>query len=74
METTLRIHTDLLSNSLIENIQKMFPHKEVEISIQEADATEFILSNAAYTKELESRINEYQQKKEVIKLKLDELL
>jgi hypothetical protein len=52
----------------------MFPHKEVEISIQEADATEFILSNAAYTEELESRINEYQQKKEVIKLKLDELL
>ena len=38
METTLKIYTDLLSNSLIENTHKMFPHKEIEISIQETEA------------------------------------
>ena len=34
----------------------MFPHKTVDIIIQPADATEYILSNPAYAQELQERI------------------
>ena len=52
----------------------MFPHKTVDITIQPADDTEYILSNPAYAKELQERIAEYEAKKEVITLKATELL
>ncbi len=74
MDTTIRINTDLLSLDILESIKKMFPHKVVDISIQPADATDYILSNPAYARELEERINEYNSKKEVISLKPNELL
>ena len=32
METTIRINTDLLNIDIIEGIQKMFPHKVVDIT------------------------------------------
>ncbi len=74
METTIRINTDQLTTDLLESIKKMFPHKDVEITIQPADETEYILSNPAYARELEDRIADYNQKKETISLKADELL
>ena len=74
MEATFKINTDFLNNDLIENIKKMFPHKEVEITVNPSDATEFIKNNAAYEKELLQRINDYKLKQEGISLKADELL
>lgn len=74
METTIRINTDQLSSEIIDGIKKMFPHKTVDITIQAADETEYILSNPAYARELEDRIAEYDKKKETISLKADELL
>jgi hypothetical protein len=74
METTIRIHTDQLSNDLIEAIKKMFPHKTVEITIQPADDTDYILSNPAYANELHERIEEYKTKQKGITLREDELL
>ncbi len=47
METTIRINTDELTQEVIEGIKKMFPHKTVDITIQSADATEYILTNPA---------------------------
>ena len=44
----------------------MFPHKIVDIFIQSADDTDYIISNPAYAQELQDRIAEYQTKKEVI--------
>jgi hypothetical protein len=58
----------------MEGIKKMFPHKTVDITIQSADDTEYILSNPRYANELNERIEEYKRKKEAISLKLDELL
>ncbi len=74
METTIRINTDQLSIDVLESIKKMFPHKVVNITIQPADETEYILSNPVYARELEGRIAEYDKKKETISLKADELL
>ena len=58
----------------IDGIKKLFPHKTVDIIIQSADDTEYILSNAAFANELQERIETYEKKKEVIRLKADELL
>ena len=74
METTIRINTDMLTAEVLDGIKKMFPHKTVDITIQPADDTEYILSNPAYAKELQERIAEYEAKKEVITLKATELL
>ncbi len=74
METTIRINTDLLTPDLIEGIKKLFPHKTVDIIIQAADDTEYILSNSSYAQELNERIEDYEKKKEAIILKADELL
>jgi hypothetical protein len=46
----------------------------VEITIQPADETEYILSNPAFAKVLQDRITNYEQRKQVISLKADELL
>lgn len=64
----------MLSTEILEGIKKMFPHKMVDITIQPADATDYILSNPAYATELEERINQYRVKKESISIKAAELL
>jgi hypothetical protein len=74
METTIRINTDLLTPDIIEGIKKMFPHKTVDIIVQVADDTEYILSNPAFANELQDRIETYKSKKEVIFLKPEELI
>lgn len=66
METTIRINTDLLTSDFVDGIKKLFPHKTVDIIIQSADDTEFIMSNPAYVTELKERIEAYEKKKEVI--------
>jgi len=74
MEATIRINTDMLGTDFLNGIKEMFPHKTVEITIQSADATDYILSNPAYAQELQERIAEYDKKQETIKLKANELL
>ncbi|HNW51897.1 MAG TPA: hypothetical protein PKH79_12500 [Prolixibacteraceae bacterium] len=74
METTIKINTDAITPDFIEGIKKLFPHKMVEINIQPADETEYILHNAEYTKVLEERIAEYESKKNFHSVKASELL
>ena len=74
METTIRINTDMLTQEIVDGIKKMFPHKTVDIIVQPADDTEYILSNPAYAKEITDRLEEYKAKKNVISIKADELL
>lgn len=62
METTIRINTDLLTPEILEGIKKMFPHLTVNITIQPADDTEYILNNPAYKHEIEERIVAYEAK------------
>jgi hypothetical protein len=74
METTIRIHTDSITPEFIEGIKNLFPHKTVDITIQQADKTEFILSNPDYANILQERIEAYEAKKEVIILRSEEIL
>ena len=74
MEAIIKINTDALTPEFIEGIKKLFPHKTVEISIQPADETEYILSNPEYSRILQERIAEFEAKKQVVSLKADELL
>lgn len=74
METTIRINTDLLNNDLLDGIKKLFPHTLVEITIQTADETKYILSNPTYANELNERINDYNTKKSTIDLKAQDLI
>ena len=73
METTIRINTDNLSTDILDGIKKLFPHKMVEITIQQADETEYILNDPEYTQDLMERIEEYEAKKKTISIKADEL-
>jgi hypothetical protein len=66
MEITIKINTDSLTPEFIEGIKKLFPHKNVEITILPADETEYILSNPEYARVLQERIESYEAKKEVI--------
>ncbi len=74
METTIRINTDNLTSEIIESIKAMFPHKTVDIIIQNADETEYILSNPPNAQELKGRIEEYNTNKNTISIKADELI
>lgn len=74
METTIKINTDSITPEFIEGIKKLFPHKTVEINIQPADETEYILSNPVFTQVLLDRIAEYETKKKIIALKADDLV
>ena len=73
METTIRINTDNLSSD-IDGIRKVFPHKIVEITIKQADETEYILNDPEYAQDLTERIEEYEAKQKTISIKADELL
>ncbi len=74
METTITINTDAITPEFIEAIKKLFPHKTVEINIQQADETDNILSNPVFTQVLQDRIAEYEERKQVIALKADDML
>ncbi|HZW65185.1 MAG TPA: hypothetical protein VFF23_05820 [Hanamia sp.] len=74
METSIRINTDNLSKEFLEGIKAMFPHKMVEITIQPADDTEYILNNPEYASELMERIEEYKAKKKTVSVNPADLL
>jgi hypothetical protein len=74
METIIRINTDNLNIDILEGIKKMFPHKVVEITVQPADETEYILSDPMYASELAERIEEYNSRKQTIQVKENELI
>lgn len=90
METTIKINTDLLNADIIEGIKKLFPHKNVQISIQEEytedeedhadaedeeDATQFILNRPALAAELLRRIESYENNEaQLIDVKLEDLV
>ena len=63
METTIKINTDALTPEFIQGIKELFPHKTVEITIQTADETDYILSNPVFSHVLQDRITAYETKK-----------
>jgi PHD/YefM family antitoxin component YafN of YafNO toxin-antitoxin module len=72
METTIKINTDSITPEFIEGIKKLFPQKTVEITIQPADETDYILSNPVFTQVLQDRIAAYVAKNELITVKMSD--
>ena len=52
METTIGVNTGLLNSDILEGIKKLFSHKPVDIIIQTAADTDYILSNPFLKQEL----------------------
>lgn len=90
METTIKINTDLLNADIIEGIKKLFPHKNVQITIEdeyteheeyhadaedEEDATQFILNRPALAAELLRRIKSIENNEaHLVEVKLEDLV
>jgi len=66
MITTYKLNTNELPAQLIELIQKSFPNKEVEITIMEQDATEYLKSNPANKNHLDESIKRIEKKEGLI--------
>ena len=57
MITTYRLNTNELSAQLIELIRKSFPGKEIEITVLEQDATDYLKSSAVNEKKISESIS-----------------
>jgi hypothetical protein len=75
MEAVIKLDIDELSVEFIDNLKKLFPGRKVQIKVEEEmDATEYIMNNPDYAKELNERIAEYEKTKKVITVKPEDLL
>lgn len=73
MIATYKLNTKELSVKLIELIRKTFPNKEIEITITEQDATEYLKSNPANKKHLNEAIQRIEKKQGLVDIDLKTL-
>ncbi len=66
MITTYKLNSNELSAQLLELIRKSFPGKEIEITIFEQDATEYLKSNAANEQHINQAIDRIEKKEGLI--------
>jgi hypothetical protein len=66
MIATYKLNTNDLSEKLIDIIRRSFPDKEIEISVMEADATEYLMSNPANEKHLNEAISRVERQEGLI--------
>ncbi len=70
MITTYKLNTNELSTQLISLIKKTYPGKEIEITVLEQDATEYLQSNPANEKHLQGAINRIENGEDLVTFKL----
>ncbi|MCX6350470.1 MAG: hypothetical protein NTX03_01260 [Bacteroidetes bacterium] len=68
MITTYKLKTSELSSQLIEMIRKSFPNKEIEITIMEQDATEYLASNLANENHINDAVARIENKEGLIEI------
>ncbi|MBI3194346.1 MAG: hypothetical protein HYZ34_07770 [Ignavibacteriae bacterium] len=73
MEMTLRINSEQLNTELLDNIKNMFREKEIEITVNEIDETEYLFRSPANKKHLLKAIEDVEQGKNLIQVPLEEL-
>ena len=56
METTYRLNTRELGNSLIKSLKEAYPDQNIEIMVREQDETEYLLNTSANREHLEKAI------------------
>ena len=67
MIATYKLNTNELSSKLIELIRKSFPGKEVEITISELDATDYLKSNPANEQHINEAIQRIEKRKVLLR-------
>ena len=74
MVSTYRLQTDELSTDLINAIKQAFPHKEIEIIVQDVqDETEYLLSSPANKEHLLRAIQNLESRTNLVEVQLDGL-
>lgn len=73
MEMTLRINAEQLDSELMQNIRTMFKDKEIEITVNEVDETEYLFRSPENKKQLLKAIEDVEQGKNLISVPLNEL-
>ena len=66
MEMTLRIHSDQLNIELLDNIRNMFREKEIEITVNEIDETEYLLRSPENKKRLLRAIDDVENGRNIV--------
>ena len=74
MIATYKLNTNELSQKLIDVIRSSFPNKEIEITIMEEDATEYLKSDPANEKHLTEAIARVEKKEGLITIDPSTLL
>ncbi len=70
---TLRINAEQLDTELLQNIKTMFKDKEIEITVNEIDETEYLFRSPENKKRLLKAIEDVEQGKNLISVPLGEL-
>ncbi len=73
MEMTLRINSEQLNIEILDNIKRMFQEKEIEITVNEIDETEYLFRSPANKKHLLKAIEDVEQGKNLILVPFDEV-
>jgi hypothetical protein len=66
MITTYRLNTNELTSQLLELIRKSFPNKEIEITVLEQDATEYLKSHPANERHINEAIDRIEKNEGLI--------
>lgn len=63
---TLRINSNQLNTELLENIQNMFKDKDIEITVNEIDETEYLFRSPANKKRLLKAIDDVNHNRNIV--------
>ena len=66
MITTYKLNVNELTAQFIEQIRKAFPGKEIEITVLEQDATEYLKSNPANERHINEAVERIEKKEGLI--------
>jgi hypothetical protein len=73
MIATYKLNANEVTVQLIEMIKKNFPGKEIEITVLEQDATEYLKSNVANEKHINEAIGRIEKNDNLIQIDIDKL-
>ncbi len=66
MEMTLRINSNQLNSEVLENIQNIFKDKEIEITVNEIDETEYLFRSLANKKHLHKAFDDVENNRNIV--------
>lgn len=72
MIATYKLNADDLSTKLVELIRKSFPGKEIEITVLEEDATEYLRSNKANQEHINEAIKRIDNNEDLVSVDFSE--